>query len=87
MSKQVPPQQSDDDLYQLSTIELVNIIKALKAEIERLKEGKTRDRIRASRPNRHPRIANMSALWRKPLKTRSRESRSQTNRAVGCQAN
>jgi uncharacterized small protein (DUF1192 family) len=38
MSKKVPPEHSDDDLYQLSKEELVEIIKALQTEIVRLKE-------------------------------------------------
>ena len=50
MNKQVPPQQSDDDLYQLSKEELVEIIKALQAEIVRLKEIQNLDSKTSSKP-------------------------------------
>ena len=39
MKKKVPPQQSDDELYQLSKEELVETIKAVSAEIARLKDN------------------------------------------------
>ena len=50
MSKKAPPQPSDDDLYQLSKEELVEIIKALQAEIGRLKEILNLDSKTSSKP-------------------------------------
>ena len=50
MSKKVPPQHSDDDNYQLSKEELVEIIKALQTEIVRLKEILTLDSKTSSKP-------------------------------------
>lgn len=50
MSKKLPPQQSDDDLYQLSKEELVEIIKALQTEIVRLKEILNLDSKTSSKP-------------------------------------
>ena len=50
MSKKAPPQSRDDDLYQLSKEELVEIIKALQAEIGRLKEILNLDSTTSSKP-------------------------------------
>jgi transposase len=50
MSKKVPTQQSDDELYQLSKEELVEIIKALTVEVGRLKEIISRDSKTSSKP-------------------------------------
>lgn len=50
MKKKVPAQQSDDELYQLSKEELVETIKALSAEIARLKEIINRDSKTSSKP-------------------------------------
>ena len=50
MSKQEPPKPSDDDLYQLSKEELVEIIKVLQAEIVRLKEILNLDSKTSSKP-------------------------------------
>ena len=50
MSKQVPHQASDDDLYQLSQEELGEIVKALQAEIGRLKEIINLDSKTSSKP-------------------------------------
>jgi transposase len=50
MSKQVPPQSCDEDLYQLSKEELVEIIKALQTEIGRLKEILNLDSKTSSKP-------------------------------------
>ena len=50
MSKQEPPKPSDDDLYQLSKEELVEIIKVLQAEIGQLKEILNLDSKTSSKP-------------------------------------
>jgi transposase len=50
MSKQVAVQSSDDNLHQLSKEELVEIIKALQAEIARLKEILNLDSKTSSKP-------------------------------------
>lgn len=50
MIEQVPPQANDDDLYQLSKEELVEIIKSLQAEIGRLKEILNLDSKTSSKP-------------------------------------
>ncbi len=50
MSKKVPPQHSNDDLYQLSKEELVEIIKGLQTEIVRLKEILNLDSKTSSKP-------------------------------------
>ncbi len=50
MSKQVPKQVSNDDLYQLSKEELVEIVKALQDEIVRLKEILKLDSKTSSKP-------------------------------------
>ena len=50
MSKRVPPQHSDDDLYQLSRVRIVQIIKPLQTEVVRLKEILTLDSKTSSKP-------------------------------------
>ncbi|MFB2769049.1 IS66 family transposase [Pelatocladus sp. BLCC-F211] len=50
MSKEMPGQQSDEELYQLSTEELVEIIKALQKEVARLNEIVTKDSKTSSKP-------------------------------------
>jgi transposase len=50
MSKQVPAKSSDDNLYQLSKEELVEVIKGLQAEIARLQEKLNLDSKTSSKP-------------------------------------
>ena len=50
MNKKVPPKQSDEELYQLSKEELVEIINALQVEVARLKEIISKDSKTSSKP-------------------------------------